>query len=303
MLITHNLHLIRILRYTWKVDILMVLACAVVYYTHVYIFSSAIQIPTTLITLLGTAIAFFIGFNNNQAYGRWWEARIIWGALVNDSRSWARNLLQYTTEGKLEPGELLPLRRRMILRQISFVYSLKASLRRTADPYYKKYISEQEEAKANQESNVSNAILTFHSADLQKLSQNNCIHEFQFMQLNQLITAFTDHLGRCERIRNTVYPTTYIYFTKLFIWILVIFNTLVLSDLLGKWSILIGWVIGFIFHVTHQNGMSLMEPFDEIPFGIPLNQIARTIEINLLQMLGEKEIPQPVKPVNNEYIL
>lgn len=303
MLISHNLHLLRILRYTWKVDLVMIITCAATYYAREHIVSSAIQIPPTMATLLGTAIAFFIGFNNNQAYVRWWEARIIWGGLVNDSRSWARNLLQYTVGGNSSESELLSIKRRMIFRQISFVYSLKESLRGTADPYYKKYLDEQEKLNISHETNVSNAILTLHSKDLQKLSSSQCIDGFRFMQLNQFITAFTENMGKCERIKNTVFPTNYIYFTRLFIWALVIFTTLILSHLIGVWAILIGWIVGFVFHVAHQNGMSLMEPFDDIPFGVPLNQMSRTIEINLLQMLGENDIPEPVKPINNEYIM
>lgn len=303
MLITQNLSLLRILRITWKVDLLMIITCVATYYSHEYIVPRAIQIPATLATLLGTAIAFFVGFNNNQAYDRWWEARIIWGAIVNDCRSWARNILNYTTEGNLGNDELFAIKKRMVIRQISFVYALKETLRRNADGYYEQYLTDTEIKIVKQENNVPNAILSHQAIDLQKLSQERSIDEFRFVQLNALISTFTDHMGKSERIRNTVFPTSYIYFTRLFIWVFVIFLTLILADAVGGWSILIGWIIGFIFHVTHQNGMGLMDPFDEISTGIPLNQIARNIEINLLQMLGEKHIPPPVLPVNNEYIL
>jgi putative membrane protein len=110
-------------------------------------------------------------------------------------------------------------------------------------------------------------------------------------------------MGKSERIRNTVFPTSYSYFTQLFIWVLVIFITAILADTIGGWSILIGWIIGFVFHISHQNGMLLMEPFEKIPTGIPLNQISRTIEINLLEMLKEHDIPDPVQPVKGEFIL
>lgn len=129
------------MRSTWKVDTIMILTCVATYYLHEYIVPAAIQI---LATLLGTAIAFFVGFNNNQAYDRWWEARIIWGALVNDCRSWARNILHYTNLDNSGKEELFAIKRQMILRQISFVYSLKESLRRKTDGYYEKYLSESE---------------------------------------------------------------------------------------------------------------------------------------------------------------
>lgn len=303
MLISHRLHLLRILTYTWKIDVSMIITCVIVYLLHHNLFPERVEIPVTVITLLGTAIAFFIGFNNNQAYGRWWEARIIWGTIVNDSRSWARNILQYPVQGNFSKEDFDEIKIRMIMRQVAFVYALKENLRRISDDYYKKFIDKDEMLLANHQSNVANAILSFHTIDLQKLSEQKSIDEFRFMQLNQFITSFTDSMGKCERIRNTVFPTTYIYFTRLFIWVFVIFITLVLADSVGAWSVLISWIIGFIFHVTHQNGMSLMDPFDNIPSGIPLDQISRTIEINLLQMLGHDEIPKPVQAVNDEYIM
>ena len=284
-------------------DIFIVLTCLTAYYLHEYVVPKAIQIPATLATLLGTAIAFFVGFNNNQAYDRWWEARIIWGGLVNDCRSWARNILNYTVAGTLSDDELLSIKKRMIFRQISFVYALKENLRKKDDGYFEKYLSGEEAHKVKKESNVANAILTRHAVDVQRLSSGGSIDEFRFVQLNELITNFTDHMGKSERIRNTVFPTSYVYFTRLFIWVLVVFTTLILADTVGGWAILIGWVIGFVFHVSHQNGMSLMEPFEDIPSGIPLDQISRSIEINLLQMIGEKDIPDPVQPINNEYIM
>lgn len=183
------------------------------------------------------------------------------------------------------------------------MYALNENLRKKPNGYFEKYLSKEDIEKVRRETNIPNAILTLYAMDIHKLSLEKSIDEFRFIQLNELITAFTEHMGKSERIRTTVFPTSYVYFTKLFIWVLVIFTTLILSDPVGTWAIFIGWIVGFIFHVTHQNGMSLMEPFDEIPTGIPLNQISRTIEINLLQMVGEKEIPLPVQPVNKEYIL
>ena len=110
-------------------------------------------------------------------------------------------------------------------------------------------------------------------------------------------------MGMSERIKNTVFPVTYNYLTKLFIWLFVVAIELVTVQSMGAWSIFISWLIGFVFVSTQINGMSLVNPFENTSAGIPLNQIARTIEINLLQMLGEKDIPKAVQPVNNEYVL
>lgn len=72
------------LKTTWKVDFILVLTCTIVFLIHEYILPQAVNIPAALVTLLGTALAFFVGFNNNQSYGRWWEARIIGHSTQSD---------------------------------------------------------------------------------------------------------------------------------------------------------------------------------------------------------------------------
>lgn len=302
MLIKQNFRLARILSSTWKVDLLMIVICSATYYAHEFFTDTPIQLPATLVTLLGTAIAFFVGFNNNQAYDRWWEARTIWGALVNDSRSWTRNVLHNIPKDD-NGRDLYDTKKAMIRRHLAFVYALKESLRGSKEGYYKTFLFPQDVERVTRETNVPNAIIALNAITIQQLSTSNCIDGFRFMQLNQLLTQFTDHMGKCERIKNTVFPTSYIFITRLFIFIMVVFITLLLSETIGIWSVFLSWILGFVFHITHQNGMYLMNPFEEIPTGISLNQIARTIEINLLEMLRETDIPPPTQPVNDEYYL
>lgn len=295
MIIAENIRLSRILIDTWKVDIIMIISCTAAYFVREYLISYHIEISTIIPTVLGTAIAFFIGFNNNQAYDRWWEARKIWGALVNDSRSWARSLIQFTTDNELS--------RIMVYRHLAFIYALKANLRGMVDNIYVKYLSDEDQSLITQHSNSHNAILHLQAADLNTLLEKKDIDGFKFMQLNELLVRITDSMGACERIKNTVFPTTYSYLTKVFIWLFVVTFTLVISQDMGYWSIFMGWLIGFVFVSTQINGMRLINPFDTNSAGLPLNNIARNIEINLLQMLGDEDIPEPVKAINDEYIL
>jgi len=146
-------------------------------------------------------------------------------------------------------------------------------------------------------------LLTIQARDLQTLYQANKIDGFKFMDINGMIVRFTDSMGMSERIKNTVFPTTYTYLTKVFIWLFVVSFTLVISQSAGVYAIFLGWLIGFVFVSTQINGMSLVDPFMNNSSGVPLNQITRTIEINLLQMLNETEIPEPIKAINDEYIL
>jgi len=119
-----------------------------------------------------------------------------------------------------------------------------------------------------------------------------------------LIRNFCEGMGKSERIKNTVFPTSYSYYTRLFIWILVIVTTMTLAESIGLWSVFFGWIVGFVFHATHINGQSLMNPFELTPPGVPLNAITRTIEINLLQDIGYHEIPAPIAAERDgEYVL
>ncbi|MBC9931232.1 bestrophin family protein [Chitinophaga qingshengii] len=294
MLLKHKLSLAQIFTFTWKVDVMLLLCCTLVYFVDKYWLSAHIAIPVAVSAVLGTAIAFFIGFNNNQAYDRWWEARMIWGALVNDSRSWARSLLYYTqTNGDQEKKTFV---RHMIYRHLSFVYALKTALRKLPDDYYTRYLTKEEIDYVQQQQNIPNALLNLQSEDLQRLRDSGAIDGFAFIELNDLLVKHCDEMGKSERIKNTVFPPSYVYFTRLFIWFYVIMNTLMMTESIGAWSILFGWVFGFVFHVTHLNGIALMNPFDYHPLGTPLDSISRTIEINLIELMGDEPVPQPVKP-------
>lgn len=294
MLLKHRLSLSQIFSFTWKVDLMLLGCCTLVYLLDTYWLASHVSIPVTVSAVLGTAIAFFIGFNNNQAYDRWWEARKIWGALVNDSRSWGRSMLYYATA----PGDpaTQAVVRHLIYRHLAFICALKASLRKRPDDYYTRYLTQEEIADVQKQSNIPNALLNMQTRDLQQLRESGAIDGFRFIELNQILIRHCDAMGQSERIKNTVFPPSYVYFTQMFIWFYVIMNTLMMTESIGMWAIPFGWMFGFVFHVTHLNGITLMNPFEFQPLAIPLDNISRTIEINIIELLGDEPVPAPVQP-------
>ena len=108
MLINHSIRLSTVLAGLWKKFLFVFVSCIATFFAYRYLTDFYFVMPTAITGVLGTAIAFFLGFNNNQAYGRWWEARIIWGALVNDSRSWTRQVLNYTNPSTTVGEKALP---------------------------------------------------------------------------------------------------------------------------------------------------------------------------------------------------
>jgi len=304
MILTKKIKIKRILIGTWKNGLMVLLICTASYFFSKYAFVEVNDLPAVIPSILGTALAFFIGFNNNQAYDRWWEARKIWGALVNDSRSWARQIMANLSvpNGQTEE-DLIERKRIAIYRHIAFLYALKGNLRNENQDSFSKYISQDELKEVKSKSNVHNAILNFQSSDLETLLKENWIDGFRFIELNKMLIRFSDEMGKSERIKNTVFPPTYNYYTRVFIWVMMISTTFVIADIVGAWSILYGTLVGYIFITVHTIGQSLLNPFENIPSGISLDQITRTIEINLLESLGDSDIPEPIKTVNDEYIM
>ena len=88
-------------------------------------------IPVAIPAMLGTALSILLGFRTNSSYDRWWEARKIWGTIVNDSRTWAR---QVTTVFALpkdsDPKHMADMQREMVYRQIAWNYVFKDTLRK-----------------------------------------------------------------------------------------------------------------------------------------------------------------------------
>ncbi|SFC73018.1 putative membrane protein [Zunongwangia mangrovi] len=303
MLISNKVSISSVIEGSWTYFLIDFFTCSITFALSEYFNIINIPIPALLPTILGTALAFFIGFNNNQAYDRWWEARKIWGGLVNDSRTWARQLLFLKidkTEFNTEDRSFIEV---LIRRHIGFVYALNRGLRKSKDVDYLNFLSDDDYEYLRQESNKANAVLNLQTRDLNIWYKNGKIDGFQFMQLNQMLINFCDHMGKSERIANTVFPTTYNYYTRIFVWIFIICATLVTAETIGIWSVVFGTLIGYVFLTIHKIGVSLLNPFEMLPTGVPLNLISRTIEINLLEMLRDKDIPEQVKSVNDEYVL
>lgn len=304
MIVTHDIRLSRIIRGTWKNTILVAFTCSMAYFFYWYFIQYHFEMPSIIPTILGTALAFFIGFNNNQAYDRWWEARKIWGVLVNSSRTWARNIILLPSPNENFQGDNLQLMKEYtVKRHIAFLYALKEKLRGTDKGEYKKYLIQSDLDIIKSEGNIHNAILSLQAMELKSWKRDGLIDGFEFIELNREITRFCDEMGKSERIKNTIFPTTYNYYTKMFIWLFNIAFTLAVAPSVGWRAIVFGTIIGYVFHTIHFIGQAIVDPFEPIPTGIPLDQITRTIEINLLEMIREEHIPAPVSPVNDEYVM
>lgn len=256
------------------------------------------QIP---LSLFGSAIGVVLAFRNSTSYARWWEARMLWGSIVNNSRSWGR-LVTTTLRDKERNGssELAGMKHRLIYFQIAWVHALRQHLRRLNVIQEITGILPAEEIEAlKTQNNIPVAIQQRQSTLLREALDAGWIDLAQWHAMNQSLDDLVDAQGGAERIKNTPMPRQYDYLPQLFAQMFCFLLPLVMVSSMGWFTPLGSTLVGFIFLALDKIGRDLEDPFDNTIHDIPLTSITRTIEINLRQMLGESELPPPVMPIDD----
>ena len=252
--------------------------------------------PTLPMTLLGSALALFLGFRNSAAYGRWWEARTLWGALVNSSRSVARACLHLIDD----TPESMRLRYALVRRQIAYVHALRCHLRR--QPCWdeiRPFLPQGEVQELRSLTNVPNAILNGTSRLVASAAAEGWIDSMRRVQIEDEIVALTNAQGGVERIKNTPMPREYDFYPTLFTRVFCVILPLGLVDSLLYFTPLVSTVVGFMFLAMDRIGADLQNPFDNMVHDVPLTALTRTIEIDLEQMIGSRDTPKPLQPVDH----
>ncbi|MBX3272212.1 MAG: hypothetical protein KF729_18250 [Sandaracinaceae bacterium] len=248
-------------------------------------------IPVQIPTFLGTAISLLLSFKLNQSYERWWEARKIWGSIVNDSRTLVRQLLSFTEPGAHE------VVRRAGLRQIAWCYALGQSLRgldwRVGAV---EHLEEDDAIECERHANKPVALLQLHARDVAALAQGGHLSDFRRVALDETLTRLTDHMGKAERIKSTVFPRTYRTFLHWFIYLFITVLSITLTKVEGPWQIAVTTAIAIPFFLLEKTAVHLQDPFTNRPTDTSVTAIARTIEINLRQLLDLEPVPEPLPP-------
>jgi ion channel-forming bestrophin family protein len=258
-----------------------------------------VALPHIPLSLFGSAIGIIVAFRNQSAYARWWEARTLWGALVNNSRSWARQVTTVMMPlNDAEAGELKVMQRRLVYHQIAYMNALRQHLR-GLEPWEEltPLLSEQELGALRDEKNVPLAIQQQMGVLLRDCQVRGWIGFGHWLALDQNLDDLVDAQGGAERIKNTPMPKQYDYFPQLFVQMYCMMLPLGLVSSMGWYTPLGSTLVGFIFLALDKIGRDLDDPFENTIYDVPLTAITTTIEINLRQLLGEKALPPAVKPV------
>ncbi|HEX6226340.1 MAG TPA: bestrophin family ion channel, partial [Chryseolinea sp.] len=161
-----------------------------------------------------------------------------------------------------------------------------------------RYMTAEDLEVISKQTNKPLAILQLNSLDIAELKQNNQLDIFSLVQINKTFVNFSNAMGAAERIKNTVFPVTYRLYLRFFIYIFVITLSIAVADLEGYIVIPLLVLISCSFFLLEKAASLLQDPFSNRPTDTPITAIATTIEINIKQLLNEKDVPQPAQPLD-----
>lgn len=309
---------------------------ALLYSLLVVVLYEITSLPLTLpwepISVIGIAVAFYLGFKNNSSYDRTWEARKIWGAIVNDSRTFATGILTHIALEDKEEDKTI--KKEIIYRHLAWLMALKhglyakrswehdedstnlpfaptfaSDMLKGRESEIGKYLSPQELKGYTSKSNMPAQILKRQSEELRALFLSGILSDFKHVWLHQLIGKLYDNQGMCERIKNFPLPRQY---ASTALWMNYVFCALIpfgmlsifdRSEVLHIWlTIPFSGLIIWIFFLMDRIGDYSENPFEGAYNDVPISSIARTIEIDLREMIDDDNIPG-VYPTENGFLM
>jgi ion channel-forming bestrophin family protein len=299
--------------------------CTVAYFLCQKYLHFELSLPWQPIGVIGTAVAFYLGFKNSASYDRTWEARKNWGGIVNNSRT-----LGVAISAFIQGEGNEAIKKKIIYRHIAWLTAHRFQLRvarewehkegaihgvgypSVSDKYFDKlgdelslYLSKDEIALCLSKDNAATQLLNLQSIELQKLKDQGYIDDFRHMELHKLIGNLFDDQGRNERIKNFPFPRQY---ASAALWQLTIFSFLIPFGILNVFAqdkacyfwlaIPFSTLIIWVFFLTEMIGDYSENPFEGSYNDVPITSISRAIEIDLRQMIDDTDIPKPIKPHN-----
>lgn len=248
-----------------------------------------ITIPLSIPAIIGTIISLLLAFRSNQAYDRWWEARIVWGAIVNDSRTLIRQMQSFVNDPEFSVG-VSKITDNFTKRQIFWNYSLGQMLRgQDALKNAEKYLSREDLKFVRNHMHVPNALLMLHNRDLKYMLDEGLLNPFQQVEIDRTITRLCDSMGKCERIKNTVFPTTYSLYINFALYLFIVLLPFGLTEHLGSILVLLVILISASFLLVEKMAIHLQDPFENKATDTPMTSLARNIEKDLREMIRDYE--------------
>jgi len=286
-----------------RYDLLFVLLMSVTTYSLKRAYGDAMpKIPVSLPAFLGTAISLLLSFKLSQSYERWWEARKIWGAIVNDSRSLALQAIHFSDIAANPQARMLA--HTISYRQIGWAYVLGQSLRKL-NPFDRGgvFLSEADLRYLEQHNNKPLGLLDLQMRDVVALLQLGALNPYQQVQMDNTLVRLCQAMGQAERIRNTVFPVTYRQILRWFIYVFLVIMSFALLEINSAWEILLDVLVALPFFMIEKTATYMQDPFMNKPTDTSVTAIALTIETNIKQLWRDSSLPETADDSDTFYIL
>ena len=288
-----------------------------------YNYGAEIYLPWQPVSVLGIAVAFYLGFKNSASYDRTWEARKIWGAIVNNSRSFTASITAF-----VKGQDAAIIHKEFIYRHVAWLTALRYQLRLARNwehvedrlnylfsptvckEYFdgfensvQGFISHDELEFIKSKSNMATHLLHKQVKRLEELHAQGMIDGFKLLEIKQLLNSFYDEQGKCERIKNFPFPRQYASTTLWITWIFAILLPWSMLNIISDLPIHYIWLnipltalIIWVFFLMERIGDYSENPFEGSYNDVPITSIARGIEIDIREMIGDDNIPGPIVP-------
>ncbi len=241
--------------------------------------------PALPYSLIGSVLVLFMSVRNSAAYGRWWEARSLWGGVLNNCRCFAR---QAETLARGRPD----LTRAMI----GYAYALRGMLRGTdLSAEIAQFLSPEMFQRIVGRRNQANGILYEIGREIAQSARQHAIDGSEHAAIDATLSDLADAQGGLERIMRTPLSIQFSLLPGLITRVFCTVLPLSMVQQLGWITPLGSTLVGFLFVALDRVGSDLESPFADTVHALPLQAITRGIEIDLLQTIGEPA-PPPILP-------
>lgn len=239
----------------------------------------ALELDIGPFEITGAVLGLLLVLRTNAGYDRWWEARKLWGGIVNQCRNLALTGLQYGPDQE-------EWRRDLIRWTASFPHVAKRSLRGERElPELSRLLSDSEIQSILAARHMPSFILKQIAHLIRSARTNKTLDDFYFLQIDKERALLMDHVGACERILKTPIPLVIAIKVRRFILLFLLFVPFVLMQKVGWYTPEIMVVIAYPLLALDQIGVELQSPFSKQNLShLPLDDIATMIEEDLISL-------------------
>jgi len=259
---------------------------------HGELFRLKVSLTFVPFTLIGVALAIFLGFRNNASYDRYWEARKLWGNLLNDARTLTRQILTLTESGQDA--------RPFVHGLIAFAHALRHQLRGSDASADMARLLPADVAAPLAGARFKPAMILLQLGRwLAELRRQGRLDPMLAQAMERPLGGLSDSLGGCERIAGNPLPYTYVVIIHRTVYFYCFLLPFGLVDSIGIMTPLMVAFVAYTFLSLEELGEELEDPFGFSPNDLALDAMAQGLEISLREMLGDRDLPAPMQPVNH----